>query len=84
VAFAKQLLRDDLRYSAWANQSLLEGCSALTAQELDRDLRISHASILATLRHLYDGERIWLLCLRTTPDLGAWRLPTGSPPEPAF
>lgn len=84
VDFAKQLLCDDLRYSAWANQSLLEGCSALTAQELDRDLRISHASILATLRHLYDGERIWLLCLTTTPDLGAWRLPTGSPPEPAF
>jgi uncharacterized damage-inducible protein DinB len=84
VSLAKQLLLEDLRYSAWANQLLIEGCSALTAQELERDLRISRASILATLRHISDGERVWHICLTTTPDLGTWRLPTGSPPEPAF
>jgi uncharacterized damage-inducible protein DinB len=84
VPLAKQLLLEDLRHSAWANQLLLEGCSALTVSELERDLQISHAGILATLRHIYDGERVWHLCLSTTPDLGTWRLPTGSPPEPSL
>jgi len=81
VSFAKQLLLTDVRHSAWANQSVLDGCAALTAEELERDFRISHASILATLRHTYDGERVWLDCLRTTADLGTWRLPSGPAPE---
>lgn len=78
---AKQLLLTDVRHSAWANRHLLESCAALTSEELNRDFRISHASILGTLCHVYDGERVWLLCLRTTPDLGTWRLPQGPAPE---
>lgn len=81
MSLAKQLLLTDVRRSAWADQNLLEGCSALTPEELERDFRISHASILATLRHIYDGERVWLDCLRTTADLGTWRLPQGPAPE---
>jgi uncharacterized damage-inducible protein DinB len=84
VSFAKQLLLTDIRYSGWANQCLLEACSALTSEEIERDLRISHASILATLRHIHDGERVWLDCLRTNPKMGPWRLPQGAPPEPSF
>jgi uncharacterized damage-inducible protein DinB len=60
---------------------LLDACSALTSEELERDLRISHTSILSTLRHIYDGERVWLLCLRDTPDPGAYLLPQGRAPE---
>ena len=81
VSFAKQLLLTDVRHSAWANHSVLDGCAALTAEELERDFRISHRSILSTLRHTYDGERVWLDCLRTTADLGTWRLPQGPAPE---
>jgi uncharacterized damage-inducible protein DinB len=81
VSLAKQLLLTDLRRSAWADQRLLEGCAALTAEELEHDFRISHTNILATLRHFYDGERVWLDCLWTTADLGTWRLPQGSAPE---
>jgi uncharacterized damage-inducible protein DinB len=84
VSFAKQLLLTDICYSGWANQCLLEACSALTAEEVERDLHISHASILATLRHIHDGERVWLDCLRTSPEMGPWRLPQGSPPEPSL
>ena len=86
MSLAKQALLADVRHSAWATRNLLEGCSALTAEELSRDFRISHASILATLQHTCDGERVWLLCLRTA-DLGTWRLPMEpgpalmSPPE---
>jgi uncharacterized damage-inducible protein DinB len=81
VSFGKQVLITDVRRSAWADRGLLEGCSALTADELVRDFRISHNSILATLRHIYDGERVWLLCLGTTADGGTWRLPIGPAPE---
>ncbi len=81
VSLAKQLLVTDLRRSAWADQLLLEGCAALTVEELGRDFRISHANILSTLRHTCDRERVWLDCLSTTPDLGTWRLPPGPAPE---
>jgi uncharacterized damage-inducible protein DinB len=81
VSLVKQLLQADVRRSAWANLNLLEACSALTAEELGRDFRISHTNILSTLSHIYDGERVWLDCLATTADGGTWRLPTGVPPQ---
>ena len=81
--FAKQLLSSDIRYSAWANQRLLDACSGLSDDEIARDLGISHSSILSTLRHIHDGERVWLDCLRTTPEMGPWVLPQGTPPEPS-
>jgi uncharacterized damage-inducible protein DinB len=84
VFFNKQLLLSDVRRSAWADQRLLESCNALTAEELERDFRISHIGILGTLRHIHDGERVWLDCLRTTADLGTWRLPQGPAPELSF
>ncbi len=81
MSLVKQLLLVDVLRSAWANQNLLEGCGALTAEEMERDFRISHGNILSTLGHIYDGERVWLDCLSTTADLGTWRLPTGPVPE---
>jgi uncharacterized damage-inducible protein DinB len=81
VDLVKQLLQADVRRSAWANQNLLGGCSDLTTEEMERDFRISHPNILSTLSHIYDGERVWLLCLSTTTDGGTWRLPTGMAPE---
>jgi uncharacterized damage-inducible protein DinB len=76
---AKQLFSSDLRYSEWANRQLLDACAKLTAEELQRDLRLSHKSILTTLQHICDGEKVWLDCLSTTAAGGNWTLP----PEPA-
>ena len=84
VSFGKEVLLSDVRYSAWANHVILEACAALTAEEIERDLRISHSSILGTVGHIYDGERVWLDCLRTTVDGGRWRLPQGAAPEFSF
>ncbi len=81
MSLGKELLLTDVRLSAWANRNLLDCCAALTAEELKRDVRISHTSILSTLSHIYDAERVWLDCLSTTPDLGSWRLPQGPGPE---
>lgn len=84
MSLGKQLLLADVGYSGWANQRLLDACSGLTAEEIERDLRISHASILATLRHIHDGERVWLDCLRMSPEMGPWVLPQGTPPSPSL
>jgi uncharacterized damage-inducible protein DinB len=84
VSLTKQLLLADTRRSAWANRNLLEACATLTDVEVQRDFRISHTSILSTLGHIYDGERVWLDCLITTADLGTWRPPTGAVPKYSF
>jgi uncharacterized damage-inducible protein DinB len=81
---AKELLLSDAGYSAWCNQCLLDACSGLPAEERERDLRISHANVLCTLRHICDGEKVWLDCLRSTAEGETWRLPQGPVPEPSF
>ena len=81
---AKELLLTDVGYSAWANQRLLDACSGFAPALLERDPGASHAGILATLQHVCDGEKVWLNCLSTTPDLGSWRLPTGAAPQPSL
>jgi uncharacterized damage-inducible protein DinB len=81
---AKEVLLTDVLYSAWANQRVLETCSTLPAAELEQDLKISHTSILGTFRHIHDGERVWLDCLRSSPEVGPWVLPQDEPPEPSF
>lgn len=82
MSLVQELLLSDVCYSAWANRRLLDCCSSLTAEELERNLHISHANILATLCHIYDGERVWLDRLQTSPESGPWELPTG--PESRF
>ncbi len=72
----QQLFASDLRYSAWANQRLLDACADRTGEELERDLRLSHRTILATLQHVCDAEKVWLDCLSTTAAGGKWILPT--------
>jgi uncharacterized damage-inducible protein DinB len=77
----KQLLFVHIGYSAWATRQLLDACSALTLEQLDRGLGASHSSILRTFSHLYDGERVWLDRLAEDGD---WRLPEGPTPEYTF
>jgi uncharacterized damage-inducible protein DinB len=64
MSIAKDILVTDVAYSAWATQQLLDACSALTADELERHLNASHGSIVGTLRHIYYGERAWSSRLR--------------------
>lgn len=78
---AKQLFASDIQYSEWANQLLLDACAERTAEELARDLSLSHSSILQTLQHVCDGERVWLDCLSMTAAGGSWRLPPGPAPQ---
>ena len=77
----KQLLLIHTDYSAWATRQLLDACSPLTLDELKRDFGASHAGILRTFCHYYDGERIWL---RQLIEADGQRLPSGSAPELPF
>ena len=78
---AKELFLSDAAYSAWSNQRLLDACSGIADLLLTRDLGASHSCILTTLQHICDAERVWLDCLTTTPDMGAWRLPDEEAPR---
>jgi uncharacterized damage-inducible protein DinB len=64
-----------------ATRQVLNVCASLTAEQLDRSLGASHASILRTFRHVHDGERVWLQRL---VEGGSKRLPSGPAPEHSF
>ncbi|WP_433972422.1 DinB family protein [Tunturiibacter lichenicola] len=77
----KELLLAHLGYSAWATRRVLGACSVLTADQLDKEMGASHSNILRTLRHIHDGERVWL---RRLIEVDNDRLPRGSAPEHSF
>ncbi len=51
-------------YMIWADREVLAACSQLTAEELRRDLNISHACVFGTLQHMFIAEYDWLTRLR--------------------
>jgi uncharacterized damage-inducible protein DinB len=77
----RQLLLAQTGYSAWATRQLLDACSTLSLEQIDRDLGASHTSILRTLRHVHDGERVWL---RRLVEVDNEHLPPGPAPEHSF
>lgn len=47
-------------YTLWATSKLLDAAGRLNADELSRDMQVSHTSLLGTLQHIYYADRIWL------------------------
>ena len=84
----KQLLLDDVGYTAWANKELLGACSTLTPGQLEQSLGASHGSLLGTFRHIFYAERVWLRrlvadALPPLVEIGDQRL-LGTRAEPSF
>ena len=56
--------RSDLKhlfdYTEWANGLALSAAAELSAENLNRDVNISHRSIFGTLLHMAGAEWIWL------------------------
>ncbi len=77
----RELLLAHTGYSAWATGRVLETCSSLTEEQLGRNCGVSHSSLLQTLRHCHDGERVWL---RRLVEVDNDRLPRGSAPGHSF
>jgi uncharacterized damage-inducible protein DinB len=53
-------IRHLFTYTEWANSLALDAAEKLPAEELLRDVQISHKSILGTLAHMAGAEWIWL------------------------
>ncbi|MBL8238163.1 MAG: DinB family protein [Bryobacterales bacterium] len=47
-------------YTLWASSRLLDAAGRLSEEELTRDMRVSHTSLLGTLQHIYYADRVWL------------------------
>ena len=47
-------------YTEWANGLALSAAAELSAENLNRDVNISHGSIFGTLLHMAGAEWIWL------------------------
>ena len=47
-------------YTEWANALTLNAAAELSDEDLRRDFKISHSSILGTLLHMAGAEWIWL------------------------
>jgi len=47
-------------YTEWANARVLDAAEELPAEQLLRDVHISHKSILGTLLHMAGADWIWL------------------------
>jgi uncharacterized damage-inducible protein DinB len=52
--------RRHLRYSTWASRRLLDAALKLDADQLHREMSVSHKSVHGTLSHILIGDRIWL------------------------
>ena len=48
------------RYSDWANERLVSAASSLSDEQLDQPMEIGLGSLRATLKHIHDGESVWL------------------------
>ena len=59
----RQTVELDLGYSEWATRTLLAASSKLSVADQNRDLALSHASVLATLHHAFVSEQFWTQCL---------------------
>jgi uncharacterized damage-inducible protein DinB len=59
----QEVVQLDLLYSAWATRALLQAAAQLPVADRNRDLSVSHGSILGTIFHFHVSERFWAKCL---------------------
>ncbi len=52
-------VRTHLRYSGWASRRLLGAAVTLGPEDLNRDMGVSHRSVLGTLAHIHFADRTW-------------------------
>ena len=62
-----EALVQQLRYSAWATRRVLESATALSEEELHRDLGNSYGGVQGSLTHIYQGDAIWFDRLMGAP-----------------
>jgi uncharacterized damage-inducible protein DinB len=48
-----------LQYSGWASRKVLDAARNLDPEDLNRNVSVSHESILGTLSHIHAADRFW-------------------------
>lgn len=61
------VLRTHIDYTAWASSLLVAAAAQLTEEELRRDYRTAHNSVLNTLVHIFAADRVWLGRIQGNP-----------------
>jgi uncharacterized damage-inducible protein DinB len=59
-----ELLSSHFDYTRYASMLLVDAARKLTHEELTRDMKVSHISVLGTLTHIYQADRVWLTRFR--------------------
>src|SRR5689334_2308112 len=54
-----QEARTHIGYSGWASRKVLEAALALSPEDRDKPMGVSHESIAKTLTHIYFADAIW-------------------------
>jgi uncharacterized damage-inducible protein DinB len=62
-----KFLFDHLEYSRWATERSMDSARPLTEEERTRYMYVSHRSVLGTLVHIYEADRIWFSRLLGSP-----------------
>src|SRR5213082_1878891 len=60
MSVSAEVLREHLRYTAWASQRLVRAVEHLSPDQLAHDFHTSDRNILGTLIHVFAADRIWL------------------------
>src|SRR5262245_28471294 len=60
MAVSADVLREHLRYTAWASSTLVHAVEQLPAEQLTHDFHTSDRTILGTLVHTFAADRVWL------------------------
>jgi uncharacterized damage-inducible protein DinB len=63
-----EVVRSHIGYHAWASSLLVEAAGEfLTHEELTRDFGTADKSVLGTLVHVFEADRLWLARLKGEP-----------------
>jgi uncharacterized damage-inducible protein DinB len=60
MSVSADVLREHLRYTAWASHRLVRAVEHLSADQLAHDFHTADRNILGTLIHVFAADRIWL------------------------
>jgi uncharacterized damage-inducible protein DinB len=60
MSVSAEVLREHLRYTAWASHRLVRAVEHLSADQLAHDFHTADRNIVGSLVHVFAADRIWL------------------------
>ena len=73
MSVSAEVLRTHLAYTKWASHKLIDIAGQIPEEQLTRDFQTADRSVLGTLVHTFQGDRVWYARVTGTP-LAGFRL----------